>query len=251
VVHDSWQIPLALTQGKDKLPALAGTTKFFVSLNPSLDKYIAGLWQHSLATDLLWYRVSDHEDALVPKKRPAPWSAPTCSWASIDGRILPDWIQDRENPAPFEILDVHSENAGPDEYGMLSLAYITVSVNLMGVKIHFKVKPLLNGDEDIVDCYITHKEERIGDLVREDYLISEAGENFVANGQDIFCMEAKVGDSKSSLRVEDNTDSLRRVFLVLISSGEAAYKRIGWLEVDDVRTMPADIVWDRKSFRFL
>jgi hypothetical protein len=75
--------------------------------------------------------------------------------------------------------------------------------------------------------------------------------NFVADGQNNFCMEAKVGDSKASLRGEDESDSWRRVFLILISAGEATYKRIGWLEVNDVRTMPDDIAWERKTFEFL
>jgi hypothetical protein len=74
----------SLTKEEDKLIALSGIAKAFQSRLTD-DIYLAGLWYNSLPHALLW-RVVD--PAFVT--RPSSYRAPSWSWASIDGRILPN-----------------------------------------------------------------------------------------------------------------------------------------------------------------
>lgn len=71
----------SLTKDSDKLVAIAGlATHAQRKLNWSEDDYVAGLWRHDLAVDLLW------RTAGVGTKMPC-YAAPSWSWASIKGDI--------------------------------------------------------------------------------------------------------------------------------------------------------------------
>ncbi|KAI0453404.1 hypothetical protein F5B21DRAFT_479225 [Xylaria acuta] len=59
-----------------KLVAIAGVARMFGKVRKS--RYLAGLWEHTLIEDLLWYRAGD------PKPRPQDFRAPTWSWASVN-----------------------------------------------------------------------------------------------------------------------------------------------------------------------
>lgn len=66
----------ALTQGSDKLIAIAGIAKEF---GKSIDdEYVAGLWRKDLINELRWSGGD---------KRATPYRAPTWSWASVDGAV--------------------------------------------------------------------------------------------------------------------------------------------------------------------
>ncbi|KAI1775467.1 heterokaryon incompatibility protein-domain-containing protein [Hypoxylon cercidicola] len=65
----------AITMPGDKLIALAGITEFIGYFRNS--KYLAGLWEHTLLEDLMWFRQGG-------TGRPADYRAPTWSWASVD-----------------------------------------------------------------------------------------------------------------------------------------------------------------------
>lgn len=70
-----------LTKVDDKLVAIAGIAK---KLRPVVkDRYVAGLWEKSLPTSLLWYR-SGRNDSCGPSTQ---YFAPTFSWAASDGEI--------------------------------------------------------------------------------------------------------------------------------------------------------------------
>lgn len=74
----------ALTISTDKLIAMTSMTKKFESLLN--DKNVAGLWESTLITDLLWYI----EDTDGNKKgRSYKDRAPTWSWASLDCGVKP------------------------------------------------------------------------------------------------------------------------------------------------------------------
>ncbi|KAI8949113.1 heterokaryon incompatibility protein-domain-containing protein [Xylaria longipes] len=66
----------ALTVPGDKLVAIAGVARMFGKVRKS--RYLAGLWEHTLLEDLLWYRAAD------PEPRPQDFRAPTWSWASVN-----------------------------------------------------------------------------------------------------------------------------------------------------------------------
>jgi hypothetical protein len=73
-----------LTFTKDKLPAISGVAKFFQSKHES--DYLAGLWKHDIARELLWTR-----NSRTSLERVFPLRAPTWSWAAYDGQISWDW----------------------------------------------------------------------------------------------------------------------------------------------------------------
>ena len=92
--HAVWQRALSsypqasLTKYEDKLIALAGITSE-LSANFS-DGYIADLWKQYMATELLWYVDMDTVSSKQTKYR-----APSFSWASVDGAIIPGgWQKD-------------------------------------------------------------------------------------------------------------------------------------------------------------
>lgn len=74
----------SLTKEEDKLIALSGIAKAFQSRMTD-DIYLAGLWYYSLPLALLW-RVADETSVT----RPSSYRAPSWSWASIDGNIIPN-----------------------------------------------------------------------------------------------------------------------------------------------------------------
>lgn len=71
----------SLTKVQDKLVAIAGIAKVLRSVIK--DRYVAGLWEKSLPTSLLWYR-SGCNHSCGPSTQ---YFAPTFSWAASDGEI--------------------------------------------------------------------------------------------------------------------------------------------------------------------
>ena len=78
----------SLTRQSDKLIALSGMAKeMSIVLN---DKYLAGLWEKNLPYQLLWSIAKPLTDNKGnPCFRPQIYQAPTWSWASMDGHIVP------------------------------------------------------------------------------------------------------------------------------------------------------------------
>ncbi|KAH9853360.1 heterokaryon incompatibility protein-domain-containing protein [Lenzites betulinus] len=67
------------TEPSDRLVACAAIAEaFHRQLLPS--DYLAGLWRHSLLTDLLWWAQGNHP-------RPIQYRAPSWSWAAVDGPV--------------------------------------------------------------------------------------------------------------------------------------------------------------------
>ncbi|KAK2761233.1 hypothetical protein FQN54_001755 [Arachnomyces sp. PD_36] len=65
----------------DKLPAIGGVAAEMSRVTGS--RYLAGLWEHNILHDLMWFtRVREWLN------RPAKWRAPTWSWASIDSLVV-------------------------------------------------------------------------------------------------------------------------------------------------------------------
>lgn len=84
--HGNWHqlvkmySPKRLTYTSDKLLAIAGLAKQYLSRNRLReDDYLVGMWKPQLPHALLW-RVEQG-------RRPAKYRAPTWTWASIDGEV--------------------------------------------------------------------------------------------------------------------------------------------------------------------
>ncbi|KAJ6510355.1 HET-domain-containing protein [Mycena sanguinolenta] len=86
-----------VTKTGDKLLAFAAIAEAFHRCWST--DYLAGLWRATLVRDVLWCK--DYENRLPrPDKR---YRAPSWSWASVDGRVLPYLLDDRLNIARAEI----------------------------------------------------------------------------------------------------------------------------------------------------
>ncbi|KAH9475675.1 hypothetical protein JR316_0011234 [Psilocybe cubensis] len=79
----------ALTKPEDKFVAFAGVAEAFQPVWGGV--YLAGLWQDTLLSDLLWSKFAD-----MDMPRPKVYRAPSWSWASIDGSIIPGKLYDKE-----------------------------------------------------------------------------------------------------------------------------------------------------------
>jgi hypothetical protein len=74
-----------LTFQEDIFPALAGLAKQMQSIRKC--EYYAGLWEDSLATDLLWVASDEFLETISDSPRPAKWRAPSWSWASTTSPV--------------------------------------------------------------------------------------------------------------------------------------------------------------------
>lgn len=88
-----------LTRISDKCVAFAGIVEEIQGVAQS--RYLAGLWEHNLEQQLLWY-VSYNP----PAGRPSTYLAPSWSWLSIDGGVMAARVF-QDDRVVLEILDVN------------------------------------------------------------------------------------------------------------------------------------------------
>ena len=134
-IYEMWQTVIWLyTQANlsfqsDKLVAVSGIAR--VAQKHSNDDYLAGMWRHEMEAQLCW-KVQYRDRA--PSSR-GPYRAPSWSWASVDGEIIPhrmDWIRESGllEGCVAHVLDawtipLNSESS--DRFGRLSGGTLNVS----------------------------------------------------------------------------------------------------------------------------
>ena len=74
----------AVSYPSDRLVAISGIAQLFQRWWGSSNRYIAGLWERNLSTDLLWYRQRPSQGRLVTGQ----YLAPSWSWAATIGRVV-------------------------------------------------------------------------------------------------------------------------------------------------------------------
>ncbi|RDL36138.1 uncharacterized protein BP5553_06750 [Venustampulla echinocandica] len=202
-----------LTFQTDKLAAINGLTEYMSRLRNG--KYMAGLWEDSLAMDLLW-RV-DTAGTKQPTRTEqenypvatTPWSSekwlfPTWSWVSVNGRI--EWDLDRvlkDSTAevflvrrPDEPLRLR-EAAPKNPAYKLELRGILVPTKLSEVKISLNREVNFHADYDFETC---HK-------------------GVVSPEATVYC-----------LRVCKYKNEYKSLVLIRIDEAERIYERIGILQ---------------------
>ncbi|CZR53734.1 uncharacterized protein PAC_03614 [Phialocephala subalpina] len=116
-----------LTMPKDKLVALSGIAKTIQGRFEGLG-YLAGLWNHNLEDQLLWYMMAP------AKTRAEPYRAPTWSWVSLDREIWPRFMS--FNYSIVEILEAstepldHDHPTGQVKRGSIQLAGLLMTISL-------------------------------------------------------------------------------------------------------------------------
>ncbi|KAJ8595140.1 hypothetical protein M405DRAFT_849841 [Rhizopogon salebrosus TDB-379] len=73
----------AVSDPSDRLVAISRIAQLFQRWWGSNNRYIAGLWERNLSTDLLWYRSRPSDGRLITGQ----YLAPSWSWAATIGRV--------------------------------------------------------------------------------------------------------------------------------------------------------------------
>ena len=120
----------SLTQGTDKLIALSGVAKRLQEVWNS--RYLAGLWETGLIRWLCW---SPTEGFYALPPRPAPYRAPTWSWASIDRAVKfsreLDQFPGSQCSVEATILDIQYSPATSDITGAITDTRLVLSAPLI------------------------------------------------------------------------------------------------------------------------
>lgn len=112
---------LALSVECDCLPAIAGLA--WQTKTCKTGKYLAGLWEDSLAEGLLW-RVNEPLQGRS-QRRPKSYRAPTWSWASVSGKVS-FWV-DKLRDCQLKILKTEYKPVrGADCFGEVANGCIEV-----------------------------------------------------------------------------------------------------------------------------
>ncbi|KAJ1327434.1 HET domain-containing protein [Microdochium nivale] len=134
-----------LTRRSDKMIAISGLAKYMRLLRDG-DRYLAGLWEHGLLDQLVWYAIH-----LAPNRMPSTGSLaaastleptreqtgiPSWSWASIETMVIPGFPLTSSAVRHIDVVDVKTTPApGHDDTGVL-----------LGGELHVKPAcPLLKG----------------------------------------------------------------------------------------------------------
>ncbi|EEU36992.1 uncharacterized protein NECHADRAFT_52222 [Fusarium vanettenii 77-13-4] len=196
-----------LTYQSDKLAAVEGLCQYILPLRKG--KYLAGLWEDSLARDLLWKAgdsLSTQGPVRTEQKKPEPrktqWSAkrwlfPTWSWASVTGRILWD-------------LDGMTKGVTKDTF------HIRKCDEPLNTEPGYKLR--LEGA--LVPAKLSTL-QRLRTSFSPDYDLQEEGKGFVSSDTTVCCLRVFF------LKLEKEYRSL---VLHRFDETEDVYERIGFLE---------------------
>ncbi|KAF2806681.1 HET-domain-containing protein [Mytilinidion resinicola] len=129
----------ALSFPHDKLVALSGiaSAMSMVEKNAPGDGYLAGLWQSSLPSHLLWTteKTEKRRQTLIPS-RYEQYIAPSWSWASIRGKISLTWCQHNYDPKDYLAALEGAEVTWSDpraRFGQVKSGFLRLSAPLASV----------------------------------------------------------------------------------------------------------------------
>ncbi len=142
-----------LTFGSDKLVAISALARRFQKGNLE-SEYLAGLWKQDLAIQLLW-STARLQLKSRPTTRQTEYRAPTWSWASVDGRILPGTpgLNQKLTSIQIKIHEAKTDLASNDPFGSLKGGYIVISGRLARVTL-FTAGPAANEVEGTSSYYL-------------------------------------------------------------------------------------------------
>lgn len=107
-----------LTYEKDKLVAFSALVKTFQTKYNLKGRYLAGIWESMLHTGLLWSQAKKG-------KRSTIYRAPSWSWASTDGLIVPSFLINMEDYQELAtIIDISVTTKSHEPFGMVTDGYL-------------------------------------------------------------------------------------------------------------------------------
>ena len=131
---------LNLTYAKDRLVAVAGMARLYHNHSQgSLGKYCAGLWEQSLAHDLIWRRTWPFDSLARSTNTCDTYPAPTWSWAYSDGPVV--WGIDLGSCEEYQderMLDVVKVDVRPvsDPFGAVRKGHIRLVGCMVRIAAH-------------------------------------------------------------------------------------------------------------------
>ncbi|KAL9619789.1 MAG: hypothetical protein Q9160_005625 [Pyrenula sp. 1 TL-2023] len=155
-----------LTQHSDKLLAIGGVVYRFQTL--FRDKYLAGLWRQQFPENLLWIVIWGWEDNMELKcpYRPEVYTAPTWSWASINGAIEFEESEYIHRYRLARLQDVQIEPLHGNPYGTLKSAKLLIRAPLLRIQQDIKRKWTFESDceDSIADTIVVPQFDEQGDV---------------------------------------------------------------------------------------
>lgn len=197
---------LDLTFYSDSLPALAGIARQHGEAHKDmLGQYVAGLWKQTLIPDLIWYVEDGYASA-----RPENCLAPTWSWASKSGGN--SWLAyARTAESDMEVVDYAVDLAGPDEYGPVKSADLTLRGYLAPGTWEWRLQTSINmdrvhfvADSGSANTYYLHLDYNFSD---------EKSHKYIAPGSRLYIMKTGfTGSGNHVCLVLRVADEEKRVF---------------------------------------
>lgn len=132
----------ALSYSSDKLVAFSAIARSYAT--HLSDEYVAGMWRSRLHNDLLWLvskiTESDHT-------RYGTYTAPTWSWASINGTVWIPFESDRIEYR-YNVDDYKLEYATEDKMGAIRAGWLRLSGQLRPLKLLRKISNEFASDKE-------------------------------------------------------------------------------------------------------
>lgn len=221
----------SISSTSDKLPALAGIARQFGTAHPELGGYVAGMWEHTLAQNLMWFSQSDVQIRAMYMWRPphiAPpesGSFPTWSWIAAGQKVTINSACTRVRPEDLQVLASNFELSGPDEYGAIRDASLLLEGFVAPGRLVRSGAGLLEGSVGFQGAQ--------GDPchVFPDYAFFEASPDLLEIDMDIFCMKTGFAWAGNHLVIvlrrmrqdEDGTGVFERIGMITKANR-------GWLD---------------------
>jgi hypothetical protein len=240
----------SLTFESDKFIALSGMAR--VLQRELRDSYIAGLWKTDFVMQLAWYTywVPGGLEVWI-SKRPCQYVAPSWSWASINGTVLPGLRRDNQ---PIEehhiellatLVDYHLEYVTEDSFGAINTGFITLRGSLCEVSVTITTvfHPVKNETPSTSDLSSTqqfpyrHCEMRFTDMSHEDaHLVKlDIDDDRDGSPEMLMCLNLYV------VVPHDGEDPVKHVHALLLRRevGEGlCFSRVGLVDLSDYYGVP-------------
>ncbi|KAF9461943.1 heterokaryon incompatibility protein-domain-containing protein [Collybia nuda] len=152
-----------VTKARDRLNALAGVAEQFQRVWPD-SKYVAGLWDHHFPGCLLWNNTGGSQCYVRPEKS----LAPSWSWASINGEVTTDFLEDINEGILCDrdsiLVDIIAANS-INPYGSVKFGSLIIDTILQPALWHPGSAMLFDVDTSSLPDWVPSEQDKIGDVM--------------------------------------------------------------------------------------
>ena len=221
-IYDQWYSILeaysaaGLTKDTDRLIAFAGVASHFQALG--CGTYLAGLWEDSLAFELLWQVRSFYQG-----RRPSTYCAPSWLWASVSGTVNMERHRDAEPDADVLGISVELEDT----------AFPTGVVRAGCVRLKARLVPL----QTMAGGQLAYS-ETLGSMFLNDEWVQLDDERETSTEQEIYFLPILLEAGGAGY-----SEGFRGLLVCRLGTGK--YRRLGLYYEDD----PAHVAAVKKSGR--